>query len=69
MMKIWWTTTIIWLLFFVAVSIGVGTRDIDGAGVVQTPELRMLAFIVLGIFFVIILLCQLIFLYFAKKRK
>ncbi|CEI83220.1 DUF3923 family protein [Oceanobacillus sp. M60] len=69
MMKIWWTTSIVWILFFIAASVAIGVRDVDGAGVVQTPELRFLAFMVLGGFFVLVLIGQLIFLYFARKRK
>lgn len=69
MMKIWWATSVIWLIFFTAASIVIGIRNVDGAGAVQTPELRMLAFIVLGGFFVIVLIGQLLFLYFVKKRR
>ncbi|MGW6384595.1 DUF3923 family protein [Peribacillus butanolivorans] len=46
-----------------------GVRKVDGSGLEQTPELRLAAFIVLGVAFVFILLCQLVFLYFARKRK
>ncbi|GIO25202.1 DUF3923 family protein [Oceanobacillus sp. J11TS1] len=69
MMKIWWTTSVVWILFFIAASIVIAVRNVDGAGVVQTPELRLLAFLVLGGFFVLILIVQWIFLYFVKKRK
>nr|WP_040982838.1 DUF3923 family protein [Oceanobacillus jeddahense] len=69
MMKLWWITNIIWLLLFAAASIVISVRNVDGAGVVQTPELRLIAFIVLGAFFIFVLIGQLIFLYFARKRN
>lgn len=69
MMKLWWTTTLLWLVLFGATAIFIGVRKVDGSGLEQTPELRLAAFIVLGVAFVFILLCQLVFLYFARKRK
>ncbi len=69
MMKIWWMTSISWLLLFIVAAIVIGVRNVDGTGVVQTPELRLFAFIVLGGFFVVVLIGQLVFLYFARKRK
>lgn len=51
MMKIWWATNVLWLIFFTGTSIVIGVRNVDGAGVAQTPELKMLAFIILGGFF------------------
>ncbi|WP_080873821.1 DUF3923 family protein [Oceanobacillus timonensis] len=68
-MKIWWMTSISWLLLFIVAAIVIGVRNVDGTGVVQTPELRLFAFIVLGGFFVVVLIGQLVFLYFARKRK
>lgn len=68
-MKLWWTTSLLWLVLFGATAIFIGVRKVDGAGAVQTPQLRVVAFIVLGVAFVLMLLCQLIFLYFVRKRK
>lgn len=68
-MKRWWVTNIIWLIFFTVASIVIAVREVDGTGAVQTPELRLLAFYVLGAFFVFVLICQLIYLYFIRKRK
>ncbi|WP_188737935.1 DUF3923 family protein [Oceanobacillus neutriphilus] len=69
MMKIWWATSVFWVIFFTGASVVIGVRNVDGAGVVQTPELKMLAYIILGGFFVVVLVGQLLFLYFARKRK
>jgi len=66
-MKIWWATNIVWILIFSALAVFVGARNIDGAGVVQTPEIKMITFVILGIVFIVVLLFQLIFLYFVRK--
>ena len=67
-MKLWWGATVFWLVIFSIFAIVIGTRQIDGAGVVQTPEIRMVTFIILGVAFVFILMIQLFGLYFARKR-
>ena len=68
-MKFWWLSSIFWLIFFAATAIFIGVRDVDGAGVEQTPELRLLAFIVLGVAFLFVLICQLVFLYLVRKTQ
>ena len=67
-MKFWWISSFFWFILFTVTAIFIGVRDVDGAGVEQTPELRILAFIVLGIAFLFVLLCQLVFLYLVRKR-
>lgn len=69
MMKLWWATSLLWLALFGATAVFIAVRDVDAAGVVQTPELRLITFAILGVAFVFVLLCQLVFLYFARKRK
>ena len=69
MMKLWWATSLLWLALFGATAVFIAVREVDGAGAVQTHELRLIAFAVLGVAFVFVLLCQLVFLYFARKRK
>ena len=69
MMKLWWATSLLWLALFGAIATFIAVREADAAGVEQTPELRLIAFSVLGVAFVFVLLCQLVFLYFARKRK
>ncbi|MFT8633464.1 DUF3923 family protein [Liquorilactobacillus ghanensis] len=44
-------------------------RKVDGYGTIQTPATKLAAFIVLAIFFVFIVLVQLIILIFVKHRK
>ena len=62
MMKLWWVTSLLWLALFGATAVFIAVREVDGAGAVQTPELRLIAFAVLGVAFVFVLLCQLVFL-------
>lgn len=69
MINLWWITSLFWLVLFAATAIFIGVRKVDGSGLEQTPELRIVAFIVLGFVFVFILLFQLLFLYFARKNK
>ena len=69
MMKLWWVTSLLWLALFGATAVFIAVREVDGAGAVQTPELRLIAFAVLGVAFVFVLLCQLVFLYFVRKSK
>lgn len=69
-MKIWWALNIVWLFIFAAGALFVGVRTVDSAGVVQTPELKMIAFIILGIVFLFVVLFQLIlliFIHFVRK--
>ncbi|MEK5187239.1 DUF3923 family protein [Solibacillus sp. FSL W7-1324] len=68
-MKLWWLTSFLWLIFFSIVALIIGFRKVDGSGLEQTSELRIVAFIILGVIFIFVLLCQLVFLYFALKRK
>ncbi|WP_332646638.1 DUF3923 family protein [Lysinibacillus sp. 54212] len=69
MMKLWWATSLLWVILFGAIAIFIGAREVDSAGVEQTPELRLVAWIVLGVAFAFIVLCQSVFLFFARKRK
>lgn len=69
-MKIWWALNIVWLFIFAAGTIFIGLREVDFAGVVQTPEVRMVSFIILGILFLFVVLFQLmllIFIHFVRK--
>ncbi|MGE7904526.1 DUF3923 family protein [Peribacillus sp. NPDC094092] len=67
-MKLWWVANVLWLVIFSILAIVIGTRQVDGAGAVQTPEIRIITFIILGVAFVFILIIQLIWFYFVHKR-
>ncbi|WP_068677795.1 DUF3923 family protein [Oceanobacillus sp. Castelsardo] len=64
----WWIANIIWIVLFAAGSFVVWTREVDGAGVTQTPELKLVSFIVLLIAFIIPLIIQIIWLIFNLKK-
>ncbi|WP_397538927.1 DUF3923 family protein [Rummeliibacillus pycnus] len=67
-MKLWWGANVFWLVIFSLLAIIIGTRQVDGAGIVQTPEIRIITFIILGVVFMFILIVQLIWFYFVRKR-
>ena len=58
----WWIANIIWIILFVVGTAVVWTREVDGAGVTQTLELKLFAFIVLLIAFIFPLIIQVIWL-------
>ncbi|MCY9020841.1 DUF3923 family protein [Priestia megaterium] len=58
----WWIANIIWIILFAVGTSVVWTREVDGAGVIQTPQLKLLAFIVLLIAFIFPLIIQVIWL-------
>lgn len=65
----WWIANIIWVVLFAAGTIVIWTRDVDGAGVAQTPELKLVAFIVLLIAFIIPLIIQIVWLIVNLKKE
>lgn len=67
-MKLWWFANVFWLVIFSILSIVIATREVDGAGGVQTPEIRIVSFIIVGVTFLFILAIQLIWFYFVRKR-
>ncbi|MGC9933494.1 DUF3923 family protein [Priestia aryabhattai] len=58
----WWIANIIWIILFLVGTAVVWTREVDGAGVTETPELKLFAFIVLLIAFIFPLIIQVIWL-------
>lgn len=71
-MKIWWLLNIVWLIIFAAGAIFIGVRKVDGAGAVQTPEIKMLSFGILAVVFLFVILFQLIqlvIIHFMDKKR
>ena len=66
--KLWWFANVFWLVIFSILALIIGIRKLDGAGVVQTLELKVITFIILGVAFFFILIIQLIWFYFVRKR-
>ncbi|MFP7486490.1 DUF3923 family protein [Priestia filamentosa] len=59
---LWWIANIFWVVIFAAGAAIVWIRDVDGAGVTQTPEAKLVAFIVLLMAFIFPLIIQVIWL-------
>lgn len=57
-----YSSNIIWIILFAVGTAVIWTREVDGAGVTQTPELKLLGFIVLLIAFIFPLIIQVIWL-------
>lgn len=58
----WWIVNAFWLIIFFGLSLIIWLRKVDGAGVVQTPELKLFAFAILLIAFAFPALKQIIWL-------
>ncbi|WP_338216649.1 DUF3923 family protein [Companilactobacillus muriivasis] len=68
-MKAWHGINLLWFVLFVIGAAFILIRKVDGAGVVQTPKVKILSLLVLGAFYIFIWLCQLITLRFIKRHK
>lgn len=68
-MKVWKISGSIVLILFIVISIFLCVRKVDGAGVVQTPEMRNITLIIWGVFGLIILIYYLIWLAVLKHSK
>lgn len=68
-MKAWKISGSIVLILFIVISIFLCVRKVDGAGVVQTPEMRNITLIIWRVFGLIILIGYLIWLAVLKHSK
>ena len=68
-MKAWKISGSIVLILFIVISIFLCVRKVDGAGVVQIPEMRNITLIIWGVFGLIILIGYLIWLAVLKHSK
>lgn len=59
---LWWIANIFWVVLFVVGTAFVWFREVDGAGVTQTPELKLVAFLVFLIAFIFPLIIQIVWL-------
>lgn len=66
-MKIWWTANVVWLVLFVMGTVFISLRKVDGTGAVQTPDVRLISLVVLGIAFIIVLVIQLVWGFLVQK--
>ncbi|MGU3370327.1 DUF3923 family protein [Bacillus mycoides] len=58
----WWIGNIFWITTFGILAAIIWLREVDGAGVTQTPKLKLVAFIVLLIVFILPIIIQSIWL-------
>ncbi|PGU50552.1 DUF3923 family protein [Bacillus cereus] len=58
----WWIGNIFWIIVFGIWAAINWLRDVDGAGVIQTPEIKSISLIVLLIAFIIPVFFQIIWL-------
>ncbi|QWI17663.1 DUF3923 family protein [Bacillus wiedmannii] len=67
----WWIGNIFWIITFGIWAAIIWLREVDGAGVTQTPELKLIAFIILLIAFILPLIIQVVWLLvnLRKSRK
>lgn len=68
-MKAWKISGGIVLLLYVVISVFLCGRKVDGAGIVQTPEMRNITLIIWGVFGLIVLIGYLIWLAVLKHNK
>ncbi|MEM5601358.1 DUF3923 family protein [Bacillus cereus] len=67
----WWIGNIFWIITFGILTAIIWLREVDGTGVTQTLELKLIAFIVLLIAFILPLIIQFVWLIvnLRKSRK
>ena len=58
----WWIANAFWIVVLAVGSAFIWLREVDGAGVIQTPEAKFVAFIVLLIAFIIPAILQVVWL-------
>lgn len=59
---VWWIVNTFWFVIFAVLSLIIWLRKVDGTGAVQTIELRLIAFVILVIAFVLPAIIQIIWL-------
>lgn len=69
MKKTWMIVSIVEIFVFVLLSIFIFTRKIDGSGLVQTPEVKMITWYVLDVPFVLLVIVQVVWGIIIKKQR
>ena len=68
-MKIWHKINAVWLVLFVLSIVYIMEHRVDAEGEVQSPQAKMTALMFMLVFYIFVWICQLIILYFIKKRS
>lgn len=69
MKKTWMIVSIVEIFVFVLLSIFIFTRKVDGSGLVQTPEVKMITWYVLDVPFVLSVIVQVVWGIIIKKQR
>lgn len=69
MKKSWIIVSIFEILIYMLLSLLIFNRSIDGSGVVQTPELKMITWYILNVPFAFLLIVQIIWLVIKKAQQ
>jgi len=67
-MKTWWEFNFFWLLMFAIGIFWLSVRKVDAAGVVQTPQTRLVSLLILMAVLVLIVICQTV-IYLSLKKS
>ncbi|WP_281191799.1 DUF3923 family protein [Staphylococcus felis] len=59
---LWWILNAFWLVIFIASTIFIWTRSVDAAGITQTHDAKLAAFIVLVVAFLFPFIVQIIWM-------
>ncbi|MBU7558427.1 DUF3923 family protein [Levilactobacillus brevis] len=69
MKKTWMIVSIVEIFVFVLLLIFIFTRKVDGSGLVQTPEVKMITWYVLDVPFVLLVIVQVVWGIIIKKQR
>lgn len=69
MKKTWMIVSIVEIFVFLLLSIFIFTRKVDGSGLVQTPEVKMITWYVLDVPFVLLVIVQVVWGIIIKKQR
>lgn len=58
----WWIVSIIEVLSFISITLFLWNRSVDATGVTQTPELKWISIIIMGIVFLVPIIIQIAWL-------
>lgn len=58
----WWIANAFWIAIFAVGTAFIWLREVDGAGAIQTPEAKSIAFLVLLIAFIFPVIIQVVWL-------
>ena len=67
--KSWKTFQIIQFVFFLCVSVFLFTRTVDGHGSIQTLEVKLISFVVWGIFYLGVLAIEWLIYFIVRRFK